>query len=269
MIIVYLTGILFQHVGLTLYLGLDQSIFSMSNLSIRFIVNSLMTGFFIVGAVFLAERSLTFEKTYMEEKTERLSSEKQLMENRLNLLQAKVEPRFLFTIMDRISDLFDTAPDRAKTIQIYFIQYLRSTLVKTRESVTTVKQEIELIRSYLDIIKISTHERLEYQIEVDPRSMNLPFPSMLIQPIVENAISNAFDENLHKGLISLSVEKIKDMIRVKTTNTGKGYKEEDKAGDIIEDVTERITCLFGDKGRLSLEENIPSGLTVIIEVPCG
>lgn len=269
MIISYLIGILIHQTGTFLFLNPEGSIFSGSPLSIKLLTASLTTGFYIVGCVILAERSLISEKTFIEEKTERLLSEKQLMENQLNLLQAKVEPRFLFTIMDRISDLFDTAPEKAKTIQMYFIQYLRSTLARTRESVTTINQEIELISSYLDIIKTSMCERLEYQIEIDPQAEDLPIPSMLIQPVVENAINNTLDKDSKGGRISLSVDKPGDMIRITTSNTGKGCKEMEKTENIIYDVKERITGLFGDKGKLHLEENMPDGLTVIIEVPCG
>ncbi len=269
MIISYLIGILIHQAAAFLFLNPVGSIFSGSPLSIRLLTASLTTGFYIVGSVILAERSLISEKTYIEEKTERMLSEKQLMENQLNLLQAKVEPRFLFTIMDRISDLFDTAPEKAKTIQMYFIQYLRATLARTRESVTTVKQEIELIVSYLDIIRTSMCERLEYQIEIDPQAEDLPIPSMLIQPVVENAVNNTLDKDSKGGSISLSIDKLGDMIRITTSNTGKGCKEMEKTENIIYDVKERITGLFGDKGKLHLEENMPDGLTVIIEVPCG
>ena len=230
-IISYLIGILIHQTAAFLFFNPVGSIFSGSPLSFRLLIGSLTTGFYIVGSVILAERSLIFEKTYVEEKTERLLSEKQLMENQLNLLQARVEPGFLFTIMDRISDLFDTAPDKAKTIQMYFIQYLRSTLARTRESVTTIKQEMELISSYLDIIKTSMCERLEYQIEIDPQVEDLPIPSMLIQPVVENAINNTLDMDSKGGRISLYVDKLGNMIRIKTTNTGKGYKEEERNGE--------------------------------------
>ena len=265
----YLISILIHQTATFLFLNPVGSIFSGSSLSIKYLLASLASGFYIVGSVILAERSLIFEKTYIEEKTERLLSEKQLMENHLNLLQARMEPGFLFTIMDRISDLFDTAPDKAKTIQMYFIQYLRATLAKTREPVTTINQEMALISSYLDIIKTSMCERLEYQIEVDPQAEDLPIPSMLIQPVVENAINNTLDKDSKGGRISISVDKHVDMIHITATNTGKGSKEMEKAGNIINDVKERITGLFGDRGKLRLEENMPDGLTVIIEVPCG
>lgn len=266
MILSYLTGTLIHHAVTFLFFNPVGSIFSGSSLSISFLLGSLSTGFYIIGTVILAERSLIYEKTYIEEKTERLLSEKQVMENQLNLLQARMEPGFLFTVMERISDLFDTAPEKARTVQMYFIQYLRSTLARTRESVTTISQEMSLISSYLDIIKTSMREQLEYQIEIDPQAEDLPIPSMLIQPVVENAIHNTLDKG---GRISLSVDRMGDTVRITTTNTGKGYREKEKKGNILDDVKERITGLFGDKGELRLKENMPDGMTVTIEVPCG
>ncbi len=269
MILTYLIGSLIPYIGFTIYFDFNLSPFSGSVLSSRIILLILMFGFYIIGTVILAEGSLLAEKTYVEEKTARQLSEKQLMENQLNLQQARVEPQFLFATMERISNLFDTAPEKAKTIQMYFIKYLRETLIKAREPVTTVKQEMELICSYMDIMKISMNDLFEYQIEIDPQSEDLPFPSMLIQPIVENAINNVLDKGLHGGRISISVEKLEDILRVKTTNTGKGYKEIERIGYPLEDVKERLKSLFGDKGRLSFEENKPSGITILIEVPCG
>jgi sensor histidine kinase YesM len=269
MILTYLIGSLIPYIGFTIYFDFNLSPFSGSVLSSRIILLILMFGFYIIGTVILAEGSLLAEKTYVEEKTVRQLSEKQLMENQLNLQQARVEPQFLFATMERISNLFDTAPEKAKTIQMYFIKYLRKTLIKAREPVTTIKQEMELIRSYMDIMKTSMNDRFEFQIEIDPRSEDLPFPSMLVQPIVEYTINNVLDKDLHGGLISISVEKLEDMIRIKTTNTGKGYKERERIEYSIEDVKERLKSLFCDKGRLSFEENKPSGITIIIEVPCG
>jgi sensor histidine kinase YesM len=265
----YLTGFLIPYISLSLFFDFNLSLFSGSPETIRLFLITLMAGFYIIGAVILVERSLLDEKKYREEKTERVLSEKQLVENQLNLLQARVEPQFIFSTMERISKLFDAAPDKAKSMQMYFIQYLRATLVKAREPNTTIEQEMEFIRSYLDIIRISMDERFEYQIEIDPLSKDLTFPSMLIQTVVENAIKRTLDKDQYKGRISLSVEKREDMIRVKTTDTGKGYTEGERAGHILEDVKERIISLFGDKGGFRLEKNGPSGLVVIIEAPSG
>jgi LytS/YehU family sensor histidine kinase len=171
--------------------------------------------------------------------------------------------------MKSISDLFDTAPEKARDMQMHFIQYLRATLVKTRKRVTTIEQEMELIRSYLDIFKVSMGERLEYHFNIDPRTFDLTFPSMLLQPVVEYAVKYSMEKNPEGGRISISVEKRNDLIHLEIADTGNGLHKEDRTAIVLSDVMERIRSLFGDKGQLQSVANNPSGLIVIIEVPYG
>lgn len=269
MAVSYSIGFLIPFIGFVLYFNFDLSPFSGSPISSRIVLITLMFGFFLIGILILVERSLIVEKTYIEEKTERMLSEKELMKNQLSLLQARVEPQFLFATMERISNLFDTAPDKAKQIQMYFIKYLRATLMKAREPVTTIGQEMEFIRSYLDIIKIGMTEGFEYQIEMDPLTKDLQFPSMLIQPVVEHAIKQTINNNTKGNRISISVQKQEERIHVKTTSTGDGLYKAEWIETNLEDVKKRITSLFGDKSEFRIEENRPSELSVIIEVPCG
>ncbi len=185
----------------------------------------------------------------------------------LKLLQAQIEPQFLFNTLTRIVKLRDIDLEKAKTMQIHFIQYLRATLVKTRVSTTTVGQEMELIQAYLDIFKASTGGRLAYQIQIDNDAWELPLPSMLIQPLIENALSNGLEANSQEGKISIFVEKRLALVRVAITDTWQELSENDISGKSLLNVKERITSLFGEDGQLIFEKNEPSGLNVIVEVP--
>jgi sensor histidine kinase YesM len=265
----YLLGFLILYTGFALIFDFNPIPFSGALFSSRIFVIALILGVLIIWISIVEEQLLIAEKAYAEEKTGRILSEKRLVENRLNLLQAQIEPRFLFNTMKSISDLFDTAPEKAKAMQMHFIQYIRATLVKTRERITTVEQEMELIRSYLDIFKVGMGERLEYYLDIDPQTKDLTFPSMLVQPVVENAIKHGLEKIPGGGRISISVKKREDMIRIIIADTGNGLNKEDRMAIILSDVRERIGSLFGDKGQLRFEENNPSGLIVIIEVPYG
>lgn len=265
----YFIGFLIPYIGFALIFDFNPFPFSGAPFSSQIFVIILMLGIAFIGIFILEERALISEKEYVEEKTGRILSEKKLVENRLNLLQAQIEPRFLFNTMKSISDLFDTTPEKAKAMQMYFIQYLRVTIVKTRKPVTTIEQEMELIRSYLDIFKVSMEERLEYHFNIDPQTRDFPFPSMLIQPVVENAVKHGLEKNPGGGRISISVEKKEGMIRIQITDTGNGLNIEDRVQIIISDVRERIESVFSDKGLLRFKDNNPSGLIVIIEVPNG
>jgi LytS/YehU family sensor histidine kinase len=221
------------------------------------------------ATVILAERSLIIEKKYTEEKTGRLLSEKKLVEDQLNLLQAQIEPQFLFNTMESICNLYDTDPEKANTMQMYFIQYLRATLVKTRERTTTIEQEMDLIRSYMNIFKVSMQERLEYEIDIDQQAKKLHFPSLLIQPVVENLIKNGLEMAPEGGQISISVKKRENMLHIKIADTVRRINVENSIQHILSNIRERLKSLFENKGKVKLEDNQTKGTAVLIEVPCG
>jgi sensor histidine kinase YesM len=265
----FLLGFFIPYIGFALKFDFNPLPFSGSLISSRIFIMALLSGAVVIWIFISEEQSLIAEKAYAEEKAGRILSEKKLVENRLNLLQAQIEPRFLFNTMKTILGLFDRAPEKAMAMQMHFIQYLRATLVKTRKRISTLSQEMELIRSYLDIFKVSMGERLEYHFDIDPQTMELTFPSMLLQPVVENAIKYGLEEKPEGGCISISVERREAMIHIEIADTCNGLDEEERMAIILSDLKERIGSFFGDKGRLRFEENNPSGLIVIIEVPYG
>ncbi len=228
---------------------------------------SINNAFFVIWFFFIGKRSCISEKMLVEEESKRLSNEKKVVENRLKLLQAQIEPQFLFNTLTSIVTLRDIDLEKAKSMQMHFIQYLRATLVKTRVSTTTVGQEMELIQAYLDIFKVSTGGRLGYQIQIDNDARELPLPSMLIQPLVENALSNGPEADSQGGKISIFVEKRGAVAHIEITDTWQRLSEASTSGESLLNVKERIDSLFDKKGQLFFESNKPTGLTAIIEVP--
>jgi hypothetical protein len=226
----------------------------------------VVIGSFTIWFFILAERSLLTEKELAREETELLSHEKMLIENHLKLLQAQMEPQLLFSTMKSIEDLFERDPEKAKSMQIHFIRYLRQTLLKARQNTTTIEQELDLIRSYLDLHKVGIKEGLQYRIEIDPRAKDVPFPAMLIQPIVENIINNGSNNNANE--IEISAVKEKDMVQIKISDAGRDFIEKERSGPGLSEVKTRISALFGEAGRIFYKDNSPHGTMTIIEVPC-
>ncbi|MBT8339644.1 MAG: histidine kinase, partial [Desulfatitalea sp.] len=136
--------------------------FSGSAIMTQTFISEVVAGVFVLWFYVIAERSLITEKRLLIERTKRLTDEKKLVENRLKLLQAQIEPQFLFNTLENIVQLREDSLDKAKSMQSHFIRYLRATLTKTRGKDTTIAQEMELIRAYLDIFKIRMGERLRY-----------------------------------------------------------------------------------------------------------
>ena len=112
-----------------------------------------------------------------QERIKRLSSEKEALEAKLRLLQAQIEPHFLFNTLSNVLSLIDRDPAKGKSMLTDLIHYLRTSLSRTLPDRTTLDQEIEIIRAYLNIQKIRMGERLHFTIEVPDAARLLSLPA--------------------------------------------------------------------------------------------
>jgi sensor histidine kinase YesM len=204
-----------------------------------------------------------------QERINSLSSEKQALEANLKLLQAQIEPHFLFNTLSNILSLLDNDLSKGKSMLMDLTRYLRTSLAKTRAETTTLGQEMEMINAYLNIFKVRMEGRLHYRIDVPDNIKDIPFPPMLVQPLVENAIKHGIEPKIEGGEVTIRARKNGDILRVEIVDTGTGLHEDGDMGFGLFNVRERLQSLYGDRGRLILEENRPSGLKAIIEVPHG
>jgi sensor histidine kinase YesM len=228
----------------------------------------LIIGLIICWLFSIEEKQFITENRIISERNKKLENEKMIIETHLRLLQAQIEPHFLFNTLTSILSLSNKNPQKAKIMHNNFMQYLKITLSKTRSSVTTIGQEIELIKAYLDIFKVRMGKRLHYFVEADDEVCVLPFPSMLIQPIVENAIKHGLEPKIEGGEIRIKVtKKKKNRLCWEIKDTGLGMSEKSHLGTGLSNIMERIEALYGKEGSFTLKENQPSGVKVILEVP--
>jgi sensor histidine kinase YesM len=235
---------------------------SLKNMTLSFVIGGTTTYFFYSRA-----KLRTIRETAEEERINRLSSEKEALEAKLRLLQAQIEPHFLFNTLSNVLSLIDSEPAKGKFMLMDLIRYLRTSLSRTLHETTTLEQEIDMIKAYLNIQKIRMDERLDFTIELPDALRQHPFPPMLLQPLVENAIKHGLEPKINGGTITTKVMKKDSLIKIEVIDTGIGLSSYQKTGVGIGNVKERLQLLYGEKGRLTLEENKPSGVRAIIEVP--
>jgi len=218
---------------------------------------------------FFSSRGVIASKEAMikEERIKRLDMEKKAVETNFRLLQAQIEPHFLFNTLSNILSLMDTDLEKARSMLKDLMQYLRTTLSKSRRESTTLGEEMDLIRAYLNIFKIRMGDRLRYRIDIPDDLKDIPFPPMLVQPLVENAVRHGLEPEITGGEIWIRSAVDGDTLRLEVTDTGAGLYENSNPGMGIANIRERLKSLYGEGGRLILEENRPSGLRAIIEVP--
>jgi signal transduction histidine kinase len=233
-----------------------------------FIVLLILTGIIVkvvLGSKKKAEtRAQAATATAAEEGLKR-----QLAEAQLKMMQAQVEPHFLFNTLASVDFLIETDPPRASKMQKNLIAYLRSALPQMREGSTTLGKEIGLCRSYLEILKVRMDDRLQFAITVPQGLSSAQFPPMILQSLVENAIKHGLEPKTEGGSLTLTADIANGNLRVTVADTGLGFGAASRPGTGVglANVRERLAALYGGGARLVVETNTPTGTIATIEVP--
>lgn len=236
-------------------------------LFLRVFAMSLLFGT-VISYLFISQKLLTEARAQaQEEKIQRLAGEKQALEMYLKLLQAQIEPHFLFNTLSNIHSLMATDPVIAEKMLLDLTGFLRASLAQSRQDTITVGEEMKMIRAYLDIFKIRMGNRLNYDIIVDEGVEHLTLPPMLIQPLVENSLTHGLEPLLDGGEITVHLFRKNDCLHIRVRDTGVGLQGSRPPGTGTASVMERIAFLYGERGRVEYAENQPHGLTVDIEIP--
>jgi LytS/YehU family sensor histidine kinase len=238
----------------------EKTLFRTIILAITF---SIVVSYFFISK----SRLRTSMEEMQQERIKRLSSEKEALEANLRLLQAQIEPHFLFNTLSNVLSLIDTDPANGKVMLLDLIHYLRTSLSRTFPDRITLDQEMDILKAYLNIQKIRMGERLRFRIDLPAAVRQHPFPPMLLQPLVENAIKHGLEPKMEGGEVLINVTEEADLIRIEVADTGNGFSSFQNTGVGIGNVRDRIKLLYGEEGRLMLEENRPNGVRAIIEVP--
>lgn len=235
---------------------------------------------FIFGSVFGVPIAYFFatqqkmhasEKQIQQEKIQRLTMEKEATLTTLRLLQAQIEPHFLFNTLSNVTALLDTDIANAKKMLTHFNNYLRVCLQRTRQEKVTLSEELELVIQYLEICKIRFGSRIRYTISDETQNPQLPFPPLMIQPLVENSIKYGLEPLTEGGTITINCRIEADMLEVEISDTGVGLDRQGidgtNAGIGINNVSRRLETIYGSTASLELFQNRPSGVTALIKVP--
>jgi LytS/YehU family sensor histidine kinase len=202
---------------------------------------------------------------------ERESMQRQLSEAKMQAMQAQVEPHFLFNTLASVEHLIETNPPRASAMQRTLIQYLRAVLPQMRDNnlVTNLGREVDMVKSYLDLLKMRMEERLTVELHVPDGLRSAAFPPMMLQSMVENAIKHGLECKPEGGHLAVAAEIVDSKLKVTVADDGVGFGVVPSKGTGLglSNIRERLKLLHGEAGRLHIAANSPSGVIATIEVP--
>ncbi|HUJ01772.1 MAG TPA: histidine kinase, partial [Usitatibacter sp.] len=222
-----------------------------------------------IVAKFFTDRSRAAQRMAESERREAEYQRmgRQVTEAKLSALQAQVEPHFLYNTLASVQALTEVDPQRANAMTGHLIQYLRNALPKMRKSLSTVGQEVELVRAYLNILQMRMGERLAFEISVAPGVESAPFPPLMLPSLVENAIKHGLEPQREGGKVTITAQALDGRIRITVADTGRGFPETPGQGVGLANIRERVAALYGDAGRFVIEANEPHGVRATLEVP--
>ncbi|MFZ6645758.1 sensor histidine kinase [Undibacterium sp. TJN25] len=194
--------------------------------------------------------------------------ERRLLEAQMAMLQAQVEPHFLFNTLALIGQLIETDPPQAARIHHHLIQYLRSALPQMRDKGGgTLGRQMELSRAYLAIMQARMRDRLTVSIELPAGLADAPFPPMMIQTLVENSIKHGLEPKTAGGHIDIRAS-VRDMfLHVEVIDDGVGFNLHAGDGIGLANIRERLKMLFGAGAQLIIEAPAQGGAYTCIRVP--
>jgi len=196
------------------------------------------------------------------------ATEKELTVAKLNLLHAQVEPHFLYNTLASAQVLTRSDPARADEMLGNLIQYLRHSLPRTEDAPSTLGEELERARAYLDILKIRMGPRLQLQVDVPDLLRGVLFPTMMLQTLVENAIKHGLEPKPGGGTVWILARQVDSAVAVTVADDGRGFTAEGGGTGVgLRNVRERLRLAYGSAASFSIVANFPSGVAATITVP--
>ena len=199
-----------------------------------------------------------------------------LLEARLDALQRQINPHFLFNTLNSIASLVRTKPKLAREMTVKLANILRA-LLKDHDTYVPLREELSFTDDYLDIEVVRfVVEKLRVEKEIDPRTLEIMVPSILLQPLIENSIKHGLEPRLNGGTVTLRSKLDGNRVLIEVADDGVGMSSRPAsalrrtgAGIGMKNVQERLEVLYGDQASFTVVSNPGRGTLVSIEIPAN
>jgi len=196
---------------------------------------------------------------------ERSRAAKRTLESRLQALQARVEPQFLFNTLAQVRELYRASAERGERMLDELIAYLRAAMPRMRDTSSTVGQEIDLVRAYLGIVSLRLGERLAFDVQTPGDAADARMPPMMLLPLVDHAIAHGLGRPESIGSIRIRTRIVDEKVRLEIADSGVGFlpRSED---DGIAGIRERLSALYGSDASLVLRPKEGGTTEAVLEI---
>lgn len=169
----------------------------------------------------------------------------------LNTLQSSVNPHFLYNALNSIAALAEEDPTRTKKMTLALADFYKHNTNREEKPFTTIAEEIEMVKTYLEIEKIRFEERLQYSIDVEDGLGGEKMPHFLLQPLVENAVKYGYDKQSDKIIVAIKITKKEGVLTIAIYDKGKHFEETMEKGYGLKSVSKKLKLLYPNQHEMS------------------
>ena len=249
----------------------SPSILNLDSLSTRLTLLFSVIATLVTIFVLQAQERLAHARAQAE------AAQRQAAENQLRLLQSQLEPHMLFNTLANLRVLIGLDPARAQAMLDRLIAFLRATLSASRTPQQPLSTEFERVADYLALMDIRMGPRLRTRLDLPEALRSLPVPSLLLQPLVENAIKHGLEPKVQGGRVEVSAQREGDLLVLTVRDTGIGLAAAAAAASAdaepshfgLAQARERLATLYGGRAQLQLQEadDAEGGVRVTLRIP--
>lgn len=227
---------------------------------------AVLSGMLTVVGEFHRREVASMEAIHRAE-IDRAAFERELAEARLQVLQAQIEPHFLFNTLANVRRLYDKDFAAGGRMLENLMRYLEVALPQMRNGESTLGRDSDLVEAFLRIHQIRMGRRLAFSVEIPAELRARPVPPMMLLTLAENAIKHGLNPSPDGGLLRVTARTESGLLILSVADTGVGFRPGSGAGTGLANIRARLAAQFGDGARLALENNELGGLTATIALP--
>jgi sensor histidine kinase YesM len=224
------------------------------------------------GIIYTIYSAINFQRKLRDQRIAMAEIQSQLSGAQLNALRLQLQPHFLFNTLNTISALMEFDKKEAQRIVSRLGSLLRVVLDQEKSNLIPLREELEFIQNYLKIEQTRFQDRLDVEFDIEEQAQQVQVPSLILQPLVENAIKHGFASQSGDGKITIS-GRITDgqELLLEVRDNGKGSTAEKSAllqkGIGLQNVRERLSLLYGEQAGFGYESAPGEGFVVTLAIP--
>ena len=234
---------------------------------LAFYIKALSTGGLLSAILLFAAQQREAERRISQARLARVEIERQMAESRLQLLQAQIEPHFLFNSLASVKRLHEKEPGGGRALLRNLRDYLRAASLAGERREVRLGDEIVLARSFLSIFQVRMGDRLRVRIDVPANLESALIPPLMVGTLTENAIKHGIGPRAAGGTVVFAARSSQGILEVDVADDGVGFRARTGHGVGLANTRARLETLYGGDGSLDLVANTAGGVTATIRIP--